>query len=102
MTIDDASSIELVLAAWLDLKRTILGVSETLGLEDAGDSVAVSLKHLKKRDVINAQTVQVIQDLEELKNKAINTPSAVASEDEARQYAIQTQALVRYFQNLSE
>jgi hypothetical protein len=94
--------LEIIVVAWSDLRRTVLEAAEALGVAIVEDDTSATLKSLMKIEKIDRRTIQVIKNLEELKNKAIKAQDVEFPEEEAKNYAAQTQIIIMYLQGLTK
>ena len=95
-TVNESSSTEIVLAAWLVLKEVVLTIAESLGMEGSAFELNAVLKYLQERNIVTTQIVDVIHNFENMKNKVISAQGTTISRKEARDYAEQTQIVTHY------
>ena len=98
----DAAAIEIIIGAWLELRQVVTASAQSFGFEDTSGEITESIKILEKDGRITSDIAKIIQDLEDMKNKAISAHGAKISAVEAKTYAVQAQMLVQFLQKPTE
>lgn len=101
-SIADNSSTEIVLEAWLELKRKVFEQAIALGADCDQGSLKECIKYLKKKGVIDGKIEKILQNLEEMKDTAIAAPGTKLSIESAKSYAEEVSVLIQYFNLWSE